>query len=245
MTTMATALMVTSGVALAATVNCEANSVCVGTPGEDEMRGSAEGGEDMSGLGGGDVLRGFKGFDFLNGGPGVDLLVGGADGDSYIFKKDWGADTVADRSGFDSLDFSFITVPVEVDLDPENGAHAARSGKNRVYVSSRSIIEQALGGISDDVILGNQADNALEGSEGNDRVHGRSGADGIGGGRGDDRLTGGPGNDIVIARSGNDTIYLADGDSDEVSCGTGADTVYFDTDLDTVEGNCENLNPPS
>jgi Ca2+-binding RTX toxin-like protein len=240
--TMVTVSVLAGGVALAATVNCTANTVCVGTSGEDRIRGAADatGGEDMSGLGGGDVLRGYAGFDFLNGGAGVDLLSGGADGDSYVFDGAWGTDTVADLSGFDSLDFSFIRgEPVEVDLGPNSGGPAARSGTARVYISSGSVIEQALGGLRDDTIRGNAADNSLEGSEGNDEVAGGGGADGLGGGRGDDTLTGGPGQDIIVSRSGNDTIHAADGEADDISCGTGADTIYFDPGVDVLASNCE------
>lgn len=237
-------IILAGGVAFAATVNCAANSVCTGTSGEDVLRGTT-GGEDMSGLGGGDVLRGFEGFDFLDGGPGVDLLEGGADGDSYIFKGVWGTDTVADRSGFDSLDLSFIAAPVTVNLVPNTGGPAIRSGRNKVYLSSGSVIEQALGGLGNDTIRGNAADNSLEGSEGNDNIDGREGVDGIGGGRGDDTLTGGPGRDIIVGRSGDDIVHAADGEADDVSCGSGADTVYFDPDLDVLASNCDNLNPPT
>ena len=240
--TMVTVSVLAGGAALAATVNCMANTVCVGTSGEDKIRGAADaaGGEDMSGLGGGDVLHGYAGFDFLNGGAGVDLLSGGADGDSYVFEGAWGTDTVADLSGFDSLDFSFIRgEPVKVNLGPNSGGPAARSGTGRVYISSGTVIEQALGGLRDDTILGNAADNSLEGSEGNDEVAGRGGADGLGGGRGDDTLTGGPGQDIIVSRSGNDIIHAADGEADNISCGTGADTIYFDPGVDVLASNCE------
>ena len=76
--TIVTVSALAGGVALAATVNCTANTACVGTSGEDRICGAADatGGEDMRGLGGGDVLRGYAGFDFLNGGAGADLPLG-------------------------------------------------------------------------------------------------------------------------------------------------------------------------
>ncbi len=240
---MAASLVLAGGVALAATVKCTAGSICYGTQDADKMRGS-EGGEEMKGLGGNDALRGFGGFDFLRGGLGDDRLYGEADGDTYYFEGGWGADVVADDSGFDSLDFSFVRAPVVVDLAPKTSSPEARSGTNTVNLPLATVIEQAQGGFADDSLSGNDAGNAIEGDEGDDTIDGRGGADGIGGGRGDDEITGGPGRDIIYGRAGDDTIQAVDGEPDEINCGDGADTVYFDQGVDTLGSKCDNLNPP-
>ena len=41
----------------------------------------------------------------------------------------------------------------------------------------------------------------------------------------------------------NDTILARDGHRDVVECGRDTDTVYFDEELDQIQGDCENLNP--
>lgn len=239
---MAATLILASGVALAATVvDCSARSFCTGTPGNDDMKGSNSG-QEMHGLGGDDILRGFGGSDLLRGGLGNDRLKGGSGEDIYRFEDDWKADVVSDPSGYDSLDFSLVTTPVEVKLIPRTSRPEARSGENTVNIQPETVVEQAQGGLANDSISGNSAYNSLEGDEGNDYINGRGGADGIGGGRGNDTLVGGLGRDIIFGRSGDDTIYVADGEADEVSCAAGADTVYFDPDLDTIK-DCETQNP--
>lgn len=243
--TLVTFMVLASGVALAATVICEAGRFCEGTPGDDTMNGSAAGGEEMHGLGGSDDLRGFGGFDLLSGGPDNDHLRGGGDGDTYHFEDGWGSDSVRDTAGYDALDLSPVTTPVVVNLNVSISSPEARSGPDRVNLHPDTVVEQAQGTAMDDFISGNGADNSLEGDHGNDRIKGLGGADGIGGGGGNDTLTGGRGPDIIWARSGDDIIYVVDDEPDEVNCGDGADTVHFDVDLDTLGSKCDNLKPAS
>lgn len=241
---IAASFSLAGGVALAATLGCAADRYCEGTPGDDEMEGTAGGGEAMYALGGDDVVSGFGGFDLLSGGPGDDRLKGGRDGDIYRFEDGWGADFIADRAGYDALDFSPVTTPVVVDLAVRDSSPEARSESGKVNFKATSVIEQVGGTALDDEISGSGADDSLEGDNGDDRINGRGGADGIGGGGGDDTITGGPGRDIIWSRSGDDTIYIADGKADVANCGDGADTVYFDPELDELGGKCDNLNPP-
>lgn len=206
------------------------------------LRGSS-GGDDLSGAGGKDVLRGNTHVDFLRGGPGADRLEGGAAGDSYIFEDGWGTDTVSDGSGFNALDFTFSTTPVEVDLILRPSIPEARSGTNTVDLVATTVIGQVNGGFAGDTIFGGGAENALEGGEGDDTVNGRAGADGVGGGSGDDTLTGGPGPDIIGARKGDDIIRAADGEADVITCGDGFDTAYYDPGLDEDLSKCDKLIP--
>jgi Ca2+-binding RTX toxin-like protein len=80
-------LVLASGVALAATVNCVAGaSECSGTPKPDTINGSADadfiygraGADNMRGNEGGDYLQGDRGADHLGGDEGQDTLWGGA-----------------------------------------------------------------------------------------------------------------------------------------------------------------------
>ena len=230
------------GTAWADTVTCAPSSLCVGSDGDDRLLG-AGGGEDLRGRAGHDALLGNAGFDYLDGGSGVDVLRGGSGGDTYVFRAGWQADGVTDLSGFDSLDFSLLQIPVSVDLVPRSGRANAVAGDNRVFVSSGTVVEQAVGGLGDDLLVGNPADNSMDGGFGDDVLRGGRGDDGLGGNRGDDRVTGGPGQDVVTTRAGDDVVYLVDGEADEVSCGDGADTVFFDQGLDAVSGTCDNLVP--
>jgi Ca2+-binding RTX toxin-like protein len=84
---IALTLVLASGVALAATVNCVAGaSECTGTPNPDTINGSADadfiyglaGADDMRGNEGADYLQGDRGADHLRGDEGQDTLWGGA-----------------------------------------------------------------------------------------------------------------------------------------------------------------------
>jgi Ca2+-binding RTX toxin-like protein len=68
-------LVLTAGVALAATVNCTAGSVCVGTPNPDTINGST-GTDDMYGRAGADIMKGNEDSDYLQGDRGADHLDG-------------------------------------------------------------------------------------------------------------------------------------------------------------------------
>lgn len=100
---MACALLVTCGVALAATISCpnREGNLCVGTNNKDTMTGrdgrtdemQGRGGPDeMKGRGGADVMLGQLGGDILSGQEGPDRLTGGA-----------GADTLEGAEGSDTL----------------------------------------------------------------------------------------------------------------------------------------------
>ena len=64
----------------------------------------------------------------------------------------------------------------------------------------RSLIENAIGGSGNDILIGNQANNALTGGAGNDLLTGLDG---------NDTLTGGVGNDALSGDAGNDTLTVA------------------------------------
>jgi Ca2+-binding RTX toxin-like protein len=77
-------LVLASGVALAATVNCVAGaSECTGTPNPDTINGSTDA-DFIYGLAGADNMRGNEGADYLQGDRGADHL-GGDEGEDTLW----------------------------------------------------------------------------------------------------------------------------------------------------------------
>ncbi len=252
--TMAAALVLAGGVALAITKQCQTEIECIGTPEGDELLGTS-GSDWMFGRGGGDVLKGFgewdglqgeagndellggAGGDDLYGGPGTDALKGQGDGDAYRFETgNWGRDTITDASASDNDHRTgngiFFERAVGANLritlvsSPERPEVTDAAGANTANWSN-NVIDNVYNdkASGDDTIDGNPAANFIR-SEG--------------------------GKDDVYAGGGNDHIDVSDGDGgDFVNCG-GAffspdnDTVFYDGptqwDLGDVVRKCENKN---
>ncbi len=72
------------------------------------------------------------------------------------------------------MDFSGFAQDQRINLTP--GAHSSVGGMiNNIYVTPRSIIENAIGGNGNDHITGNGADNVLTGGAGADNLTGNGG----------------------------------------------------------------------
>lgn len=102
---------------------------------------------------------------------------------------------IGDTGGEDTFDVSQLFVSSVIDLTPGSYSSVGEitanfvdfyPATNNVAIGHKSIIENAIGGISDELIRGNFTDNILIGNRGDDIL--------IGGG-GSDQLFGGPGND--------------------------------------------------
>ena len=93
------ALLLTSGVAIALTFNCD-GGLCRGTDSSDTMYGSS-GRDNIYSLGGADLVRGNGGADSVNGDGGRDRLSGGRGNDEVNGGDD--DDLVAGNPGFDAL----------------------------------------------------------------------------------------------------------------------------------------------
>ena len=78
------------------------------------------------------------------------------------------------------------------------------SSKATVTIGPHVLIENAVGGNSNDALTGNSVNNNLNGRNGNDTLFGASGNDYMIGGSGNDRLFGSLGNDYLIGGTGND-----------------------------------------
>jgi Ca2+-binding RTX toxin-like protein len=85
---MLVALVMASGVAWAATVQCQAGvEVCLGTSDPDALSGTGEN-NYIRALAGADVVRGMGGADFVTGGRGEDTVQGGTGPDPFL----WGGE---------------------------------------------------------------------------------------------------------------------------------------------------------
>ena len=87
-----------------------------------------------------------------------------------------GAYTIFDTGGTDTLDFSGYAFNQRIDLNPETFSNIGGDTGN-VAIARGTIIENAIGGSRQDVIVGNSAANVLTGSAGVDTLTGGAGND--------------------------------------------------------------------
>lgn len=123
-----------------------------------------------------------------------------------------------DTGGNDTIDVSQMFVSSVIDLTPGSYSSAGEitldfvnffPAMNNIAIGHKTIIENAIGGVSDELIRGNFADNVLIGNEGDDTL--------IGGG-GSDTLIGGIGNDTYRWKltDQNETIMENLGGGDDI-----------------------------
>jgi Ca2+-binding RTX toxin-like protein len=254
-----TALLLASGVALAATIRCPTDpgtNLCVGTPDNDRLFGTTtsdlmkgkggsdvlraeEGSDELRGAAGSDILYGHSGPDALYGGEGPDRLLGdvgndvlkgGADHDRYEFRfESWGKDTITD------VPESLGPNSYGWELDEVEIGYALTQSVTINLVSSASEPEVAnASGMSTINWSGNAIDKVRNYNPNNDMV------------------TGNPARNYIQSFEGNDTISSGEGDDyidvrdfdrgDTVDCGEGDDTVYFNVG-DLINANCERQFP--
>jgi Ca2+-binding RTX toxin-like protein len=142
-----------------------------GRGGNDSLYGSS-GDDTLWGENGDDSLNGDAGKDILVGGADNDVLSGGAGNDTYTFDADLnlGSDTLIglSRDGSDTLDFSSTTtVGVALNLS-QAGLQTVVPGNLLLALSAGNVVENAIGGDGDDVLIGNALPNVLNGGPGND-----------------------------------------------------------------------------
>lgn len=130
-----------------------------------------------------------------------------------------------DGGGTDTLNARGVDY-AKIILDLREGVDYPTTVGNHVSWNALGAnIENAEGGLGDDVLMGNEHDNVLIGHSGNDRMMAGQGDDKLKGANGNDRLHGGPGQDIVVGDDGNDTLYGGSG-NDRMSGDNGNDTLY-------------------
>ena len=137
--------------------------------------------------------------------------------------------TIWDGHGDDTYDFSNYTVGLKVDLRPGRWTtldpaqlvdgyyfSATQSPGNIANAqlfqgNTDSLIENAIGGSGDDLIIGNQAANVLSGGDGADTLDGGLGADTMIGGRGNDTYLVDHIREVVVENDneGTDTVMAS------------------------------------
>ena len=177
-----------------------------------------------------DIIEGTVGNDFLAGGDGVNEIDGGT-----------GVDTVTYESEGTAEDRRF-----KVDLR-EGIAFFADKDATKFRdedVADRLVdIENAVGGMHDDIIYGDDQGNALFGGAGDDVLFGRGGNDYIDTGSGNDIVYGGVGFDLVripgniadhvisISIDGSKRVVDRSGDNKEVKSLYGVEAIEFDDSI--------------
>lgn len=193
-------------------------------------------------------------WDPITGQKFIDGVGQGQPGASKVFETLW------DGGGRDTIDLGRYGSDLAIDLSPGgwtdfNNAQTARLGGGHeapgnvalAYLhqgDSRALIENAIGGSGNDVILGNQAANLLIGGAGHDRIEGGSGTnilvgdnlgnalDLVGLSVSDWTSAAVPagtatGNDVLRGGAG-DEIFVSQGGNDRVEGGGGIDTLVID-----------------
>jgi Ca2+-binding RTX toxin-like protein len=227
-TTMAVALMVASGVALAANINCKAGTMCFGTNKADTMTGTT-GADDMRGRGGGDTLNARAGDDkafggngqddistgqgndpFVGGGAGDDSLSGGDGDDSYVFGRSlevtpvtngerWGRDTITNGETSGEDTLDFSLLVDPLDVDLVSSA-----GRAEVFSDSGMVYLPA--SVTIENVTGGEARDVIRGNDASNRFCGQGGNDDLVGNGNDDELFGGLGADAFRGGLGNDVL---------------------------------------
>jgi Ca2+-binding RTX toxin-like protein len=214
--TLSAVLVVTAAaVAIAGAPIICTGGPCTGTPGNDDIAGSANddqiralaGSDSTQGGGGDDTHVGGLGNDDLSefggdGNGGRDILRGGA-GSDYA-EGNTQADRIIGGAGNDR----------EVDAPFRATRRGGPVGCFQGFCSS------------------------LFGDAGNDFVSGGKGSDYLEGEEGADTMVGGKGRDVIDAANDD-----APGANDRVRCGAGRDTVFADPG-DEVDEDCERVRPP-
>lgn len=100
-----------------------------------------------------------------------------------------------------------------------------------IWIAYDTVIENALAGSGNDILMGNEHDNTLSGEAGNDDLDGQEGTDVLFGGMGNDILRAGYGNDVLEGDSGNDTFgFYALGHFGVIDFTIGEDLFFFDAE---------------
>ncbi|WGV15870.1 peroxidase family protein [Fuscovulum ytuae] len=150
-----------------------AAGVMVGDAGDDVIVGGEEGdallgkgGSDIIlGNGGNDVAVGGSGGDVIEGGAGRDVLLGGEGDDVFLAASGDGADMLFGGEGSDTLDLSALTEDAVIDLGAYTAIGTARIGGVTDHLVG---IENATGGMGNDVIKASLSINVLTGGDGDD-----------------------------------------------------------------------------
>ncbi len=108
--------------------------------------------------------------------------------------------TIIDNGGIDTLNYSLYTQNQRIDLNAEAFSNIG-GGFGNVSIARGTLIENAVGGNGNDVLIGNAADNTLTGRGGFNQIYGGGGSDTINAN----------GSDSAFGEDGDDTVYITGG----------------------------------
>lgn len=123
--------------------------------------------------------------------------------------------TVWDAGGNDTLDFSGYSQNQNINLNELSFSDVGGLKKN-VAIAKGVIIENAIGGSGNDVIVGNAANNYIDGGAGDDIIYG---------GAGQDTLKGGAGANVFVFKDISDSPYMFP--DHIIDFKTGIDLIYL------------------
>ncbi|TKK26495.1 peptidase [Pseudomonas sp. CFBP13528] len=130
--------------------------------------------------------------------------------------KDKMVATIWDGGGNDTLDFSGYTQLQRISL--REGTFSDVGGlKGNVSIAYGAMIENAIGGSGNDLMVGNEVANELKGGEGDDWLYGAEGADTLWGGKGKDLFAYGRASDSTQAAPDRIMDFVSGEDRVDVS----------------------------
>ena len=171
--------------------------------------------------------------------------------DVYVYTAEWatygaeaGRQILADDAGADTINMAAIADAVTLDL------HAGVSNTllgHSLTIAAGTIIENAVTGDGDDIIVGNGADNWLRGMRGDDTFTGGDGDDAIDGGAGvDTAVFSAAYADYTATIDANGVVLVVDNvGSDGTDTLTGIEFLSFSDQLIAVDGFTEVVDPPT
>jgi Ca2+-binding RTX toxin-like protein len=189
-----------------------------GTPGDDELRGTARQAEVICAGEGDDVIE-----------AGLQDRVFGGDGDDMIVPARAGIHFGGD--GLDTIDFSALDRGIT--LKP--AADGITNARDDLYFEAHFLgVEGWIGTSYSDTLRGSARADHFWGLSGRDRIIGGGGRDRVSAGRGEDTVNAGAGRDRAVGGKGSDRFFVEDGQSDRVRGGPGADRAVADRTLDVL-----------
>ena len=162
-------------------------------------------------------------------------------------------ETIWDASGVDTIDLSNFSKPLKINLGEGelstlsfdvNDERWSNKVAGNLGIAFDCVIENSIGGRSNDVITGNAADNVLRGLGGNDTLNGATGEDRLIGGRGQDTFQIQPGKGHVVIEDftdGDDKIMIQKNIRTEKRTVGNDVEIFHNSDLMAVVQNATNL----
>lgn len=251
----------------------ESGDRIIGSGMDEYILGDSDSDQLLAG-GGNDVIFGGSGDDYINGGDGDDIIDagtgndfidGGSGNDIYIFKPGYGADSIMDSEGVNTVMFGdgFIAEGVKAYRSNWNDILITFDGfEDTLTIKNYCISKEARNFtlvFADGTVVEATAQNSplrtiygTDGSEymisiyedgitkigqdGNDQLVGSDGNDDLYGDKGSDRLTGNAGNDVLDGGEGNDFLYGGAGNDTYIfKKGYGTDTIDDGEGTNTIE----------